>query len=247
MGCSLSNVPMTSNRRSPTPKQKRIKDLTAVLIKRTKRQSQQALADKLGIDRSRVARWANGSSSTELPALEIMARSMGCTTPDLESYVNGKISLSEFLEILYPTPALSKSIFASEIQPQSNLAGILYSLPFLPISDLAKIIERIAPMIKNYNQNTEKSQSLHLTCAVLIANELERRGWRLSDEGLAKLADLAFLDVSRLRRIWYGLAPTEEDLIALSRVLRHPDSESTWTVKELISLSELKTTVYIND
>ena len=207
----------------------KIKDLMLVLLNQPSIKSQRALAGKLKINRSRLFRWINGQASLEPQSLETMARSLNCTLDQLMQYLEGKIYLSDFL--------IGFS-WIDEQEREGNLFAILQQLPLLSIQELDAIASRIIDLTSNYHENTSGKQALFVTYPSLIAAEIRSNNWDLSDEGLKKIAASASLDVGRLRRIWYGLEPTDLDLVDLSRFLKNPEGDR-WSIEELMQIKKL--------
>jgi transcriptional regulator with XRE-family HTH domain len=213
---------------SKTPAQK-IQELFLILLNQSGVKSQQALANKLGINRSRLYRWLSGQASLELQSLRAIARCLNCTVDILRQYLNGQILLEDFLALLSLVQKEDKNPSVVEIMEQ---------LPLLAITDLDAIAGAINSLTSNYHQNTSGFARHYPTYPSLIVAEIQANGWSLNDSGLKQVAQVASIDVSRLRRIWYGFAPTETDLISLSSALTKPNGDH-WTIEELIYLRSL--------
>lgn len=214
---------------SKTPAQK-IQELFLLLLNQSGGKSQQALANKLGINRSRLYRWLSGQASLELQSLRTIARCLNCTVEILRQYLNGQIPLEDFLALL--------SLVQKEEDKNPSVVEILEQLPLLSITDLDAIAGAINSLASNYHQNTNEFGTHYPTYPSLIIAQIQANGWSLNETGLKEVAKIASIDVSRLRRIWYGFAPTEIDLIGLSSVLTKPDGDR-WTIEELVNLRSL--------
>lgn len=213
---------------SKTPVQK-IQELFLILLNQSGVKSQQALANKLGINRSRLYRWLSGQASLELQSLRTIARCLNCTVDILCQYLNGQIPLEDFLALLSLVQREDKN---------PSVVEILEQLPLLSITDLDAIAGAINSLMSNYHQNTSGDSTHFPSYPSLIAAQVQANGWGLNDAGLKELAKVASLDVSRLRRIWYGFSPSEIDLISLSSALTNSDGDR-WSIEELVNLRSL--------
>jgi len=197
-------------------------------------------APKIGVSYSAWGAWERETGNLGIETAKKLAAYVGTTVEQLQIYLNGAISLQEFLRSPLTVSEVSQS--KSTDETITTLAQVLIWMNSLELPDLVRIAskagrlmeERIFKDSKQLEQTTNTIDAMNMTEAVTIAglvqNELARRNCNEQ-----QLASVAAISTIRLQAIMAGEEPDDEELIALGSVLHRPDG-TVWKTLELIAI-----------
>jgi transcriptional regulator with XRE-family HTH domain len=197
-------------------------------------------APKIGVSYSAWGAWERETGNLGIETAEKLAAYVGTTVEQLQIYLNGAISLQEFLRSPLTVSEVSQS--KSTDETITTLAQVLIWMNSLELPDLVRIAskagrlmeERIFKDSKQLEQTTNTIDAMNMTetvtIAALVQNELARRNCNEQ-----QLASVAAISTIRLQAIMAGEEPDDEELIALGSVLHRPDG-TVWKTLELIAI-----------
>lgn len=197
-------------------------------------------APKVGVSYSAWGTWERETGNLGIETAEKLAAYVGTTVEQLQIYLNGAISLEEFLRSPLTVSEVSQS--KSTDETVTTLAQVLIWMNSLELPDLVRIAskagrlmeERIFKDSKQLEQTTHTIDTMNtaetVTIAALVQNELARRNCNEQ-----QLASAAAISTTRLHAIMAGEEPDDEELIALGSVLHKPDG-TLWKTLELIAI-----------
>jgi transcriptional regulator with XRE-family HTH domain len=197
-------------------------------------------APKVGVSYSAWGAWERETGNLGIESAEKLAAYIGTTVEQLQIYLNGGISLGEFLRSPLTVSEVSQSKFTDE--PLTTLNQVLIWMNSLELPDLVRIAskagrlmeEKIFKDSKELRQTIDRMDTMDttktVTIAALVQNELARRNCNEQ-----QLASAAAISTTRLQAIMAGEQPNDEELIALGSVLHKPDG-TLWKTIELIAI-----------
>ncbi len=197
-------------------------------------------APKVGVSYSAWGAWERETGNLGIETAEKLAAYVGTTVEQLQIYLNGAISLEEFLRSPLTVSEVSQS--KSTDESITTLAQVLIWMNSLELPDLVRIAskagrlmeERIFKESKQLKPTMNTMDAMNTTEAVTIAalvqNELARRYCNEQ-----QLASAAAISATRLQAIMAGEQPNDEELIALGSVL-HKSDGTLWKTIELIAI-----------
>jgi transcriptional regulator with XRE-family HTH domain len=197
-------------------------------------------APKVGVSYSAWGAWERETGNLGIESAEKLAAYVGTTVEQLQIYLNGGISLGEFLRSPLTVSEVSQSKFTDE--PLTTLNQVLIWMNSLELPDLVRIAskagrlmeEKIFKDSKELRQTIDRMDTMDttetVTIAALVQNELARRNCNEQ-----QLASAAAISTTRLQAIMAGEQPNDEELIALGSVLHKPDG-TLWKTIELIAI-----------
>ncbi len=197
-------------------------------------------APKIGVSYSAWGAWERETGNLGIETAEKLAAYVGTTVEQLQIYLNGAISLQEFLRSPLTVSEVSQS--KSTDETITTLAQVLIWMNSLELPDLVRIAskagrlmeERIFKDSKQLEQTTNTIDAMNMTetvtIAALVQNELARRNCNEQ-----QLASVAAISTIRLQAIMAGEEPDDEELIALGSVLHRPDG-TVWKTLDLIAI-----------
>jgi len=197
-------------------------------------------APKVGVSYSAWGAWERETGNLGIETAEKLAAYIGTTVEQLQIYLNGAISLQEFLRSPLTVSEVNQSKSTNETV--TTLAQVLIWMNSLDLPDLVRIAskagrlmeERVFKDSKQLEQTTDTIDTMNttetVTIAALIQNELARRNCNEQ-----QLASVAAISTTRLQVIMAGEKPDDEELIALGSVLHKPDG-TLWKTLELIAI-----------
>lgn len=198
-------------------------------------------APKVGISYSAWGAWERETGNLGIESAEKLAAYVGTTVEQLQIYLNGGITLEEYLRSPLTVSEVSQSKYTDETV--TTLAQVLIWMNSLDLPDLVRIAskagrlmeERIFKDFKQRKQNMDTTETV--TIAALVQSELTRRNCNVQ-----QLASAAAISTTRLRAIIAGEEPDDEELIALGSILHKLDG-TLWTTLDLIAI---KTQIFGN-
>jgi DNA-binding XRE family transcriptional regulator len=197
-------------------------------------------APKVGVSYSAWGAWERETGNLGIESAEKLAAYIGTTVEQLQIYLNGGISLGEFLRSPLTVSEVSQSKFTDE--PLTTLNQVLIWMNSLELPDLVRIAskagrlmeEKIFKDSKELRQTIDRMDTMDttetVTIAALVQNELARRNCNEQ-----QLASAAAISTTRLQAIMATEQPNDEELIALGSVLHKPDG-TLWKTIELIAI-----------
>ncbi len=197
-------------------------------------------APKVGVSYSAWGAWERETGNLGIESAEKLAAYIGTTVEQLQIYLNGGISLGEFLRSPLTVSEVSQSKFTDETLTRLN--QVLIWMNSLELPDLVRIAskagrlmeEKIFKDSKELRQTIDRMDTMDttktVTIAALVQNELARRNCNEQ-----QLASAAAISTTRLQAIMAGEQPNDEELIALGSVLHKPDG-TLWKTIELIAI-----------
>ncbi|MBD0344139.1 MAG: helix-turn-helix transcriptional regulator [Coleofasciculus sp. Co-bin14] len=197
-------------------------------------------APKVGVSYSAWGAWERETGNLGIETAEKLAAYIGTTVEQLQIYLNGAISLQEFLRSPLTLSEVNQS--KSTDETVTTLAQVLIWMNSLDLPDLVRIAskaarlmeERVFKDFKQFEQTTDTIDTMNttetVTIAALVQNELARRNCNEQ-----QLASAAAISTTRLQAIMTGEEPDNEELIALGSVLHKPDG-TLWKTLELIAI-----------
>ena len=197
-------------------------------------------APKVGVSYSAWGAWERETGNLGIETAEKLAAYVGTTVEQLQIYLNGAISLEEFLRSPLTVSEISQS--KSTDETVTTLAQVLIWMNSLELPDLVRIASKAGRLMearifknsKQLEQTTDTIDTMNrtetVTIAALVQNELARRNCNEQ-----QLASAAAISTTRLQEIMAGEEPDDEDLIALGSVLHKPDG-TLWKTLELIAI-----------
>jgi DNA-binding XRE family transcriptional regulator len=196
-------------------------------------------APKVGVSYSAWGAWERETGNLGIETAEKLAAYVGTTVEQLQIYLNGAISLEEFLRSPLTVSEVSQS--KSTDETVTTLAQVLIWMNSLELPDLVRIASKAGRLMeerifkdsnKQLEQTTDTIDTMNtaetVTIAALVQNELARRNCNEQ-----QLASAAAISTTRLQAIMAGEEADDEELIALGSVLHKPDG-TLWKTLELI-------------
>lgn len=191
-------------------------------------------APKVGVSYSAWGAWERETGNLGIESAEKLAAYVGTTVEQLQIYLNGAVSLEEFLRS--PLRASEVSQSKSTDETVTTIDRVLIWMNSLEIPDLVRIASKAGRLMeeKIFKESKRPKQTTDITEAVTIAalvqGELTRR-----DCNAGQLASAAAISTTRLQAIMAGEEPNDEELIALGSVLHKPDG-TLWKTIDLIAI-----------
>lgn len=198
-------------------------------------------APKVGVSYSAWGAWERETGNLGIETAEKLAAYVGTTVEQLQIYLNGAISLEEFLRSPLTVSEVSQS--KSTDETVTTLAQVLIWMNSLELPDLVRIASKAGRLMeerifkdsnKQLEQTTDTIDTMNtaetVTIAALVQNELARRNCNEQ-----QLASAAAISTTRLQAIMAGEEADDEELIALGSVLHKPDG-TLWKTLELIAI-----------
>lgn len=191
-------------------------------------------APKVGVSYSAWGAWEREAGNLGIESAEKLAAYVGTTVEQLQIYLNGGISLEQYLRS--PLIANEVSQSKSTTDAVTTLEQVLIWMNSLELPDLVKIVskagrlmeERIFKVPKPPKPPMDLTETVRI--AALVQGELTRRNCNER-----QLASAAAISTIRLQAIMAGEEPNDEELIALGSVLHKPDG-TLWKTIELIAI-----------
>lgn len=203
-------------------------------------------APNVGVSYSAWGAWEREAGNLGIESAEKLAAYVGTTVEQLQIYLNGGISLEEYLRSPLTVSEVSQS--KSTDETVTTLDQVLIWMNSLELPDLVRIAskagrlmeERIFKNSKQLKQTMDTTETV--TIAALVQSELTRRNCNAQ-----QLASAAAISTTRLQAIMAGEQPSDEELIALGSVLHKPDG-TLWKTLELIAIkTQTFRNAYTND
>lgn len=203
-------------------------------------------APKVGVSYSAWGAWERETGNLGIESAEKLAAYVGTTVEQLQIYLNGGVSLEEYLRS--PLIANEVSQSKSKTDAVTTLDQVLIWMNSLELPDLVRIAskagrlmeERIFKVPKPPKPPMDLTETV--TIAALIQGELTRRNCNAR-----QLASAAAISTTHLQAIMAGEEPNDEELIALGSVLHKPDG-TLWKTIELIAIkSQTFGSAYTNE
>ncbi len=198
-------------------------------------------APKVGVSYSAWGAWERETGNLGIETAEKLAAYVGTTVEQLQIYLNGGISLEEYLRSPLTVSEASQS--KSTDETVTTLAQVLIWMNSLELPDLVRIASKAGRLMeerifkdsnKQLEQTTDTIDTMNtaetVTIASLVQNELARRNCNEQ-----QLASAAAISTTRLQAIMAGEEADDEELIALGSVLHKPDG-TLWKTIELIAI-----------
>lgn len=194
-------------------------------------------APKVGVSYSAWGAWERETGNLGIETAEKLAAYVGTTVEQLQIYLNGAISLEEFLRSPLTVSEVSQS--KSTDETVTTLAQVLIWMNSLELPDLVRIASKAGKLMEEriFKDSKQLEQTIDtmnmaetVTIAALAQNELVRRNCNEQ-----QLAYAAAISTTRLHAIMAGEEPDDEELIALGSVLHKPDG-TLWKTLELIAI-----------
>jgi transcriptional regulator with XRE-family HTH domain len=198
-------------------------------------------APRVGVSYSAWGAWERGTGNLGIESAEKLATYVGTTVEQLQIYLNGGISLEEYLRSPLTVSEVSQS--KSTDETVTTLDQVLIWMNSLELPDLVRIASKAGRLMeeKIFKESKQPKQTMDttetLTIAALVQSELTRRNCNER-----QLASAAAISITRLQAIMAGEQPNDEELIALGSVLHKPDG-TLWKTIELIAI---KTQIFGN-
>ncbi len=191
-------------------------------------------APKVGVSYSAWGAWERETGNLGIESAEKLAAYIGTTVEQLQIYLNGAVSLEEYLRSPLTVSQVSQSKSLDEAV--TTLDQVLIWMNSLELPDLVRIASKVGRLMEEriFKDSKQLKQTMDtaetVTIAALIQCELTRRNCNAQ-----QLASAAAISTTRLQAIMAGEQPTDEELIALGSVLHKPDG-TLWKTIELIAL-----------
>ncbi len=191
-------------------------------------------APKVGVSYSAWGAWERETGNLGIESAEKLAAYVGTTVEQLQIYLNGGISLEEFLRSPLTISEVSQSKFTDETV--TTLAQVLIWMNSLELPDLVRIASKAARLMEEriFKDSKQRKQTMDtaeaITIAALIQGELTRRNCNAQE-----LASAAAISTTCLQAMMAGEEPNDEELIALGSILHKPDG-TLWKTLELIAI-----------
>lgn len=191
-------------------------------------------APKVGVSYSAWGAWERESGNLGIESAEKLAAYVGTTVEQLQIYLNGGISLEEYLRSPLTVSEVSQSKFTDETV--TTLAQVLIWMNSLELPDLVRIASKAGRLMEEriFKDSEQRKQTMDttetVTIAALIQGELTRRNCNAQE-----LASAAAISTTRLQAMMAGEEPNDEELIALGSILHKPDG-TLWKTLELIAI-----------
>ncbi len=197
-------------------------------------------APKVGVSYSAWGAWERETGNLGIETAEKLATYIGTTVEQLQIYLNGAISLEEFLRSPLTVSEVSQS--KSTDETITTLAQVLIWMNSLELPDLVRIASKAGRLMEEriFKESKQPKPTMNtmdamnttetVTIAALVQNELARRNCNEQ-----QLASAAAISATRLQAIMAGEQPNDEELIALGSVLHKLDG-TLWKTLELIAI-----------
>jgi transcriptional regulator with XRE-family HTH domain len=197
-------------------------------------------APKVGVSYSAWGAWERETGNLGIETAEKLATYIGTTVEQLQIYLNGAISLEEFLRSPLTVSEVSQS--KSTDETVTTLAQVLIWMNSLELPDLVRIASKAGRLMEEriFKESKQPKPTMNtmdamnttetVTIAALVQNELARRNCNEQ-----QLASAAAISATRLQAIMAGEQPNDEELIALGSVLHKLDG-TLWKTLELIAI-----------
>ncbi|MFP5270947.1 hypothetical protein [Coleofasciculus sp.] len=191
-------------------------------------------APKVGVSYSAWGAWERESGNLGLESTQKLAAYVGTTAEQLQIYLNGGISLEEYLRL--PLTVSQVSLSKSTDETVTTVDQVLMWMNSLELSDLVRIVSKAGRLMeeKIFQESKQPERTMDMaetvTIGVLVQKELTRRNCNVQ-----QLASAAAISTTRLQAILAGEEANEEELIALGSVLHKPDG-TLWKTIELIAI-----------
>lgn len=203
-------------------------------------------APKVGVSYSAWGAWERETGNLGIESAEKLAAYVGTTVEQLQIYLNGGVSLEEYLRS--PLIANEVSQSKSKIDAVTTLDQVLIWMNSLELPDLVRIASKAGRLMEERIYKVPKPPKPPMdltetvTIAALVQGELTRRNCNAR-----QLASAAAISTTRLQAIMAGEEPNDEELIALGSVLHKPDG-TLWKTIELIAIkSQTFGSAYTNE
>jgi transcriptional regulator with XRE-family HTH domain len=188
---------------------------------------------KVGVSYSAWGAWERESGNLGLDSAQKLAAYVGTTVEQLQIYLNGGISLEEYLRL--PLTVSQVSLSNSTDETVTTVDQVLMWMNSLELADLVRIVSKAGRLMeeKIFQESKQPNQTMDaetVTIGVLVHNELTRRNCNVQ-----QLASAAAISTTGLQAILAGEEANEEELIALGSVLHKPDG-TLWKTIELIAI-----------